>query len=165
AMKAAKAAMAPNASPAPSKDASTDRGDGKLIENINGRVANVQFFLDDEIDPSRLPDFLDRCKSSNPQSDFNRRSTRYVWFCAFVVPDGTFKNGSAHFTMALRRAVDNSLVTWFSGFTLEVHPMAPFGMLLNGYGAKDPGKIEAGAYRLEIYANNQLVGTGSFAVR
>ena len=136
-----------------------------MIENINGRVANIQFFLDDEIDPSRTSDFLDRCTSSSPQSNFDRRSTRYVWFCAFVVPDGKFKNGSSHFTMALRRATDNSLVTWFPGITLKLYPAAPYGMLLNGYGAKDPGQIEAGAYRLEIRTNNQLVGTGFFEVR
>ncbi len=152
-------------SPVPSKYASADQGGGQLIESINGRVPNIQFFTDDEIDPSRTSDFMDRCTSSSPQSTFDQRSTRYVWFCAFIVPDGRFKKSSPHFTIALRRAADNSLVTWFPGITLELDPTAPYGMLLNGYGATDPGKIEAGAYRLEVYTNNQVVGTGSFEVR
>jgi hypothetical protein len=136
-----------------------------VIESINGRVGHVQFFVDQEIDPARVPDFMHKCGTAKPQKTFAKATTEFVWFCVFVVPQGRFSTGSASFTMALRRTSDGSLVTWLPGATLELRSTDPYGMLLQGYGATEAGRIEVGGYRLEVYSSNEFVGGGTFEVR
>lgn len=135
-----------------------------VIPSINGRVANLEFFIDDEIDPSKVSDSLGKCGSTKAQTTFSRTATSYVWFCVSIVPDGKFSEGSATFTMAMRRDEDRSLVTWLPAVTLKVKQDSPYGTLLSGYGAKERGKIEVGKYVVEVFSNNEKVGEGSFEV-
>lgn len=134
------------------------------IAGINGRVANMVFFADDDIDPSRVSDSLHKCSSARPQASFQRDRTRFVWICTFIVPDGRFLAGSVGFAMDIRREKDRSLVTWLPAVTLEVKQSDSYAVVLQGYSAKDQGRIEAGNYVVGAFSNNEKVGEGSFAV-
>jgi hypothetical protein len=136
----------------------------QAIRSIHGHVANVVFFVDDEIDPQRLADFLGRCNTAKPRGQFSRTDTSFVWICVFISPDDGFLPGSAVLTADVRRGEDRSLVTWLPTATLEVKSDDQYGVVLQGYGARERGKIDPGRYVVGIYSANEKVGEGYFEV-
>lgn len=156
--------IAPTLPATPSMGARTPQPGSALIEGINARVARVQFFVDDSLDSDTTPDIGSVCSNAQTGSAFESSSTKFIWFCVFLVPEGEFAQGSASFSMALKRAEDDSLVTWLPVVSLHPKRKWPYGMLFQGYGAKKAGEISVGAYRVDIYVDNELVGSGGFEI-